>query len=291
MPTNLSELLRVGSAVAALLACLLGFAAGQAGERSETSPPEILVSRQLAEAFDLQTGQVVSFAPQRDGERAREFRIAGTFEPIGDPARLSDPRHEARFHLSDLVDLTGEPNSRRRIDAINVALHDPASLGDFQRELATRAPGLYATSTVAGPEQTPFRALERFHQAIAIVTVLGSTAFLVALMLMRAEERRETVGILRLIGLTRRRILLEVLIEGLFVALAGAVFGIVFASLLQGGVNLFFQSHYDTALVFMRVTPDIARFCLLVAVPLGVFAGWLASWTLLRREITALLRR
>ena len=48
----------------------------------------------------------------------------------------------------------------------------------------------------------PFAVLERFHLAVAIVTVLGSTAFLLALMVMRAEERRETVGIIRLIGIS-----------------------------------------------------------------------------------------
>ena len=50
----------------------------------------------------------------------------------------------------------------------------------------------------------PFAVLERFHLAVAIVTVLGSTAFLLALMVMRAEERRETIGIIRLIGISQR---------------------------------------------------------------------------------------
>ena len=69
--------------------------------------------------------------------------------------------------------------------------------------------------------------LERFHLAVAIVTVLGSTAFLLALMVMRAEERRETVGIIRLIGVSQRFVLLVVLAEGLLIAAAGAVFGVV----------------------------------------------------------------
>jgi Predicted permease. len=50
------------------------------------------------------------------------------------------------------------------------------------------------------------------------VTVLGSTAFLLALMVMRAEERRETIGIIRLIGISERSILIEVLAEGLLIA-------------------------------------------------------------------------
>jgi cell division protein FtsX len=92
-------------------------------------------------------------------------------------------------------------------------------------------------------------------------------------MVMRSEERRETAGILRLLGLTRGRILLEGFVEGLCIALAGAVFGVLLALGLEGAFNRFFQWHYDTALVFVAVSPGIV------------------AWTLLRREILALLRR
>ena len=133
--------------------------------------------------------------------------------------------------------------------------------------------------------------LERFHVAISIVAVFGSTAFLLALMVIRAEERREVAGILRLVGFPRGKILRQVLVEGIAVAGAGAVFGVVLAMATQGIVNAFFQWHYDTALVFMRVTPGLAVQCVLVAVPLGAVAGFVASWSLLRREVVDLLRR
>jgi cell division protein FtsX len=84
--------------------------------------------------------------------------------------------------------------------------------------------------------------IDRFHTAIAAVTVLGSTAFLLALMVIRAEERKETVGILRLIGISRKSILIEVIIEGLLVAIGGAVFGVTIALLAQRGRELDFQA-------------------------------------------------
>ena len=82
-------------------------------------------------------------------------------------------------------------------------------------------------STTSTDADDPFAVLDRFHWAIAIVTVTGSTAFLLALMVMRAEERREIIGILRLMGIPTRSILAEVLLEGLLIATAGAVFGVV----------------------------------------------------------------
>ena len=149
----------------------------------------------------------------------------------------------------------------------------------------------------AGPTRRPsdgtdlFSVLDRFHIAVALVTVIGSTAFLIALMVMRADERRETVGILRLLGFSRGRILGEVLLEGLLIAACGALFGVLFSAATQGIVNRFFQWHYNTSLMFVRITPAIAAKCIALAVPLGVVAGLVASWTILRREITTLVRR
>ena len=64
-----------------------------------------------------------------------------------------------------------------------------------------------------------------------------------------------------------------------------------FAAAMQDAFNAFFQWYYDTALVFIRLTPGVAARCVTLAVPLGVLAGLVASWTLLRRDIVALLRR
>jgi len=110
-------------------------------------------------------------------------------------------------------------------------------------------------------------------------------------MVMRAEERRETIGIIRLIGVSQRSILLGVLVEGLLIATAGALFGILVAVATEGAVNRFFQWRYDTALVFVRVTASIALKSIALSVPLGVAAGLAGSWTLLRRDVVALIRR
>ena len=119
----------------------------------------------------------------------------------------------------------------------------------------------------------------------------AGTAFLLALMVIRAEERRETVGILRLVGISRRTLLASVAIEGLVIAAMGAVFGILLAYASEGVVNRVFQARYDTALVFVRVTPSIAMRAIVVAAPLGVLAGIGASWTLLRRPVLSIFHR
>lgn len=264
------------------------------GLGAQSAIPSVLVTRQLLESERLRVGDTVTLAADRNGTRARQFRIAGIYEPLPDPMRLGAVRHEVRLHLPDLIDVAADPSdpmAAETVDTINVALAG-ANADAFARDISTRIPGVIVRPTAVGQDRaSPFIVLERFHLAIAIVTVVASSIFLLALMLMLVDERRSTVGVLRLIGFRRRRILLYVFAEGLVIAAAGAVIGIVIAAAFQGGVNRFFQWRYDTALIFVRITPAIALRSIAMAVPLGVMAAVASSWTLLRREVFALTRR
>ena len=259
------------------------------------STPDVLVSRQLAAKAHLAVGDIVSVAADSAGTRSRQFRIAGVYEPTPDPMKFNVERIEARLHLDDLLALTADPadpSSADAVSVINVGLEhsDQSSSRMFARSLSARTPFVFSTST-RDVDNSTFVVIDRFHVAIAAVTVIGSTAFLLALMVIRAEERKETVGVLRLIGISRTTIMTEVIVEGLLVAITGAIVGVLIAVAAQSAVNRFFQARYDTTLVFMRVSTRIALRSIAVAVPIGVAAGAVASWTLLRRGTSALVRR
>ena len=276
-----------------------------ASAQSSEPLPGVLVSRQLMESRGYRVGDVIRLSTRHSGEDARSFRIDGVYEPTPDPLRFAHQRLEVRFHLPDLQALIADAprqaqNGMRAsreteaesVTSINVALKDPRDAGAFARDIAARIPGLVARPTSAPTERTTtFAVIERFHLAIAIVTVVGSAVFLLALMVMLVDERRSTVGILRLIGFTRGRIVLQIFAEGVLIALAGAVFGILFALASEDLFNRFFQWRYDTTLVFLRITPEVASRSLMIAVPLGIAASLAASWSVLRQHLLALLRR
>lgn len=286
---------RLPIALACAMLALSAFARETPATLPNPNPANLLISRQLLEAQGLSVGDVVSLSAEASGANPRPFRIAGVYEPTPDPMRLGALRHEVRLHLPDLIEMTsnpGTPEDRETVDAVNVRLADATTAEAFARDVATRLPGVVARSTAADDQRTaPFIVLERFHLAIAIVTVIASSIFLLALMLMLVDERRETVGVLRLIGYRRGRIVLYVFAEGVVLAGLGALIGIVLAAAFQGGINRFFQWRYDTALVFVRVTPRIALRSIAMAVPLGVLAAVASSWTLLQREVFSLTRR
>ena len=258
--------------------------------------PTILVTRQLAEREGLSVGDTVELTREpAGGTQTRSFRVAGIYEPVPDPMRLGQARLEVRLHLPDLQGLTrGDtvPTGAERVDQINVALVNPSEAQAFADDLNARAAGIYAVTSqqAAGGAET-FVVLERFHYAIAIVTIIAATVFLLALTIMLVDERRETVGVLRLIGLPSHRILVQVFLEGLVIAAAGAAFGLLLALGSEGLINRFFQWRYDTALVFVRISPRVAAICVAIAVPLGAVATVAASWALLRRNALRLARR
>jgi putative ABC transport system permease protein len=257
--------------------------------------PSILISRQLSESEHIAVGDVVRLSTESDGAAAQQFRVSGVYEPTPDPARLGAVIREVQLHLPDLLNLTREPAmpaGSEYVERINVALVDPADAAAFARDVQARMPGVSAQPATGAAESTgPFLVLRRFHLAIAIVTIVASTVFLLALTIMLVDERRATVGVLRLIGLPIRRILVQLFLEGVLIATIGSLFGLVLSFVSEGLINRFFQWRYDTALIFVRVTPEVAAICVAIAVPLGVSATVVASWALLRRNGLRLARR
>jgi putative ABC transport system permease protein len=257
--------------------------------------PSVLVSRQLAEAEHLRVGDVVRLSASAEGTTPQQFRVAGVYEPTPDPARLGAVIREVQLHLPDLLNLTRKPGvlaGSEYVQTINVALVDPTDAEAFSQDVTARMPGVQAQPATGAAESTgPFIVLRRFHLAIAIVTIVASTVFLLALTIMLVDERRAAVGMLRLIGLPSGRIIFQLFVEGVLIAVVGSAFGVVLSLISQGLINRFFQWRYDTALVFVRITPEVASICVAIAVPLGVAATVVASWALLRRNALRLARR
>jgi putative ABC transport system permease protein len=281
-----------------LLIALLGVSVAAAtitAATADSAPRSIVISRQLAQSEQLEVGQVVRLSPNADGSAAQAFRVDGIFEPTPDPMRLGAVLRKVRMHLPDLLALTRTPEvaaGSEPVGGINVRVTAGTDLDRLARDVSARMPGLVAQrSSDAAGSAGPFIVLERFHLAIAIVTIIAATVFLLALTIMLVDERRATVGVLRLIGLPSRRILAQLFIEGTLIAGVGALFGLLLALGSEHFINQFFQWRYDTALIFVRISPRVAGVSAAIAVPLGVVATVAASWALLRRNGLSLARR
>jgi putative ABC transport system permease protein len=80
----------------------------------------------------------------------------------------------------------------------------------------------------------------------------------------------------------RRTIFSALLLEAVLVASAGSAIGVGLAWAAGAATNAYYQRLFDTRLVFSLVTPGIIAFSVALSLILGLAAGALAAWRLVR---------
>jgi putative ABC transport system permease protein len=239
--------------------------------------PEVLIDRRLAEAASLSTGDTVRVNTVGGAAAPRSFVVAGVFERAADPSRIARNEFELRFHLPDLLAMLPEAD---RVDRFAVVLAPGASADSAARWIDGIVLGSRAIPSAALAEQTSatFRVVSRFHRAIGIVTIGASAIFLLCVMIIRVDERRRDMGVLRLLGVARSTVFRAIVLEALGIALVGSALGGALGVAMSAAVNAYYARVYDTTLRFALVTPRIVALAALLGLALGAAAGALAAW-------------
>ncbi|MGI9180229.1 MAG: ABC transporter permease, partial [Longimicrobiaceae bacterium] len=239
------------------------------------APPDLLVERRLAEAVPLAVGDTVRVRALA-GDAEGLFVVGGIFERPPDPNRISRNEFEIRLHLPDLEALLPTHDRVDRFALSLAAGADPDSVGRWIETLAfgTRA---YATAELAEESSATFRVISRFHRAIGIVTILASAIFLLCVMIIRVDERRRDMAMLRLIGVSRSTVLRAILVEALAIAVLGSAIGAALGIVIARLVNAYYMAFYDTVLRFALITPRIVLVAALLGLLLGAAAGILSA--------------
>ncbi|HEU0013045.1 MAG TPA: FtsX-like permease family protein [Longimicrobium sp.] len=259
-----------------MIAALLAAALLQAAP-APAQAPGLLVERRLAERVPLAIGDTVRLRAIALPAAPRAFVVEGVFERPADPNRIARNEYEVRLHLPDLEAMLP---ARDRIDRFAVALApgaDPDSAARWIEGVAfgTRA---YGSAALAGRASATFAVVSRFHDAIGIVTILASAIFLLCVMVIRVDERKRDMGVLRLIGVSRGTVFRAIVLEAIGIALLGSALGAGLGVLSARWVNTHYAAMYDTTLRFALVTPRIVLFAALLGLLLGAAAGALAAW-------------
>ena len=257
-----------------------GSALPQSPSRRAAEPSPVALERRLAAALDAEVGDTVQLGMEA-GALDRRLVIVAIYEPSADPSTITRRDLHLRFHLPDLAALLGAPD---RVDRFGVALRPGVSHAVAAAELNTVAFGFraYPSAEIASESSQTFRVVSRFHDAIAVISVVASAIFLLCIMLLKVEERRRDAAVMRFTGISRLTIFLALLLEAILVAAVGSVVGVLLAAAASAVTNLYYQRFFDTTLVFSVVTPAIIRFSVALSLGLGLLAGALAAWRLVR---------
>jgi putative ABC transport system permease protein len=256
-----------------LLLCVCGAAPVATGQG-------VAVERRLAEELGLRVGDTVMLGPAPDSLRMAGV-VAAVYEPRPDPSGIMRRDRQVRLHLPDLARLLGHPD---RVDRFGIRLREGVAAETAAAQLDRTAFGYRArpSAAIASESSQTFLVVSRFHRAIGVITIVASAIFLLCIMLLKVEERRLDAAVMRFVGVRRRTIFSALLLEAVLVASAGSAIGVGLAWAAGAATNAYYQRLFDTRLVFSLVTPGIIAFSVALSLILGLAAGALAAWRLVR---------
>jgi putative ABC transport system permease protein len=240
----------------------------------------VAVERRLAEELGLRVGDTVMLGPTPDSLHMAGV-VAAVYEPRPDPSGIMRRDRQVRLHLPDLARLLGHPD---RVDRFGIRLREGVAAESAAAQLDRTAFGYRArpSAAIASESSQTFLVVSRFHRAIGVITIVASAIFLLCIMLLKVEERRLDAAVMRFVGVRRRTIFSALLLEAVLVASAGSAIGVGLAWAAGAATNAYYQRLFDTRLVFSVVTPGIIAFSVALSLILGLAAGALAAWRLVR---------
>lgn len=253
----------------------------------------IAIDARMATDLALHIGDRLQLSA-KPGERGDTVRVEAIVQRRADPAEVARQDYRVRLHLDHLQTITGADD---RVDRFAVGVRRGQRSINHADSAVARINAVafgfraHRSRDVAVGSSRTFRVVERFHRAIGIITVVASAVFLLCLLLLSVEERRRDIAALRLMGISRATVVQSVVIEAAFVALIGSAMGAVIGWIASLLVNTHYQAVYRTPLRFALVTPEILAFATMLSLILGVGAGALAAWRLVRTPPLVLLGR
>lgn len=252
----------------------------------------IAVDARLAADAGVRVGDTLRLGAEA-GRAGEPVVVEALVQRGADPSEVARSEYRVRLHLDHLQRLIGADD---RVDRFAVAVREDAGSAAVDSLLAGinhvafgfRA---HASRDVAVQSSRTFQVVDRFHRAIGGITIVASAVFLLCILLLKVEERRRAVAALRLAGLSRRTVALSVMAEAAVVAVLGSGAGAAIGWVATLLVNAHYQRVFRTPLTFAVLTPQIALFAVALSLALGVVAGALAAWRLVRTPPLTLLGR
>ena len=270
--------------VAGFLACLSAHFHAADAARS----PIILESR-LAHEMNLAAGDTVQLRLP-GATSSQPYLVSGFYTPPPDPAGISRTSRQAWMTLPDLERFSGRDDQVSRVVLSLTSGANADSLVDALNatELGFRA---YRAADVARQSSQTFVVISNFHKAISFLSILTGAAFLAAIVLLQVQELRRSLGVLRVIGISKRRIYTVVIGETVLLANVGAAAGVGIAVLVSRLVNAYYRNYFSTNLVFSSIEGWHVILAFGIASTVGVVLGSLATTYLFKSDINEVLGR
>jgi ABC-type lipoprotein release transport system permease subunit len=197
----------------------------------EAKKNEILVGKKLADKMKLKTGSklVLTFTDTADNLVSSAFRVAGIYQSG------NAPLDEANVYvllttLNELL-LTGDA-----FHEIAILLNRDEDLQVVQEKLRSAYPSLLVESwkEISPETELMVKTVDEYSYIIMIVILVALAFGILNTMLMSVLERTKEIGMMVALGTPRLSIFLLVLLETVFLTIAGTPIGLLAAYLITG---------------------------------------------------------
>lgn len=236
----------------------IGMYEGRELEDDDTN--SIILGKNLAESRGLAVGDFMAI-------KDTEFEVIGIIE-LANNANVDD---SAVTHIRDLQDAMG-------IDTYQMLYVVPEDVGEVEmiaEGIMDEDENLGAITSkdfarIASQVVDQIR-LFMFGMG-AIAAVVGGLGVLNT-MIMAVLERRKEIGVMKAIGATRRKVLMQILTESMLMSMLGGLVGILLGGL--GALGLIMATE---GAIPVAVTPGLAASGLMFALVLGAVGGIYPAW-------------
>ncbi len=214
-------------------------------------PKAVVITEKFARRWGLKTGDEIELT---FADRATRYRIRGLLLDEG-PARAVD----GNFALMDIAAAQWALGRLGRLDRLDVLLGDRKSLDQAEEEIRRRLPPGLKVQRPARRGAQVEKMLEAFHFNLAALSYI---ALLVGLFLIyntvsiSVITRREEIGTLRAVGVTRGRILGLFLAEAAGLAVIGCGLGLGLARGLSYGAVRLTATTVQSLYIATAATPE-----------------------------------
>ena len=182
---------------------------------------EVLIDSRAAMTLNASVGDSIFIGKTLSEAEEKRFRIVG----ITDSLSMFSSNPMIIFHLAELQSLTGN-KYYDRVNLLIIRLCDPAAADEVKEMLETTYP--YEVSTNSEylrkivKQNAPI--LVSAAAIVALAVIMGMVLVMTT-MLLSLNERRREIGILKVLGFSKRSILIGIGLEGLIICGIGGAIG------------------------------------------------------------------
>lgn len=228
------------------------------GRLYDSGKREIIIAKRLMKTKKLQIGDTLSLSEEAP------FKIVGTYH-----SWISFFNSSIICDLENARSVLGKPG---KTNMLFLSLKDPRKTKDLIEKINKRHDSLLAVkssdfSSTLGAVKNMFY----LSDIIAVITLIIASAILINTFLMAVNERTKEIGILNAIGWPRGMIVYIFIVESLFLALIGGIFGF----LISFGMLIYIKAAFANISFYLPDSLDLGIFgyTMLMSVLVGIFSA------------------